>query len=371
MQTVNEVLLDEMVAHAIGLTQYGEGLARQMLRLLNRADADLATALAAALERLPADAFTVQRLDATLEEVRRMNRLAYQAVNEQLLLDLRGLAEHEAEFHHALLSATLPQAVRVSITLSGVTPATLHAAISARPFQGRLLGEWASRLEADRMERLRDAVRLGYVEGQTNAEIVRRIRGTRAAHYADGVLERNRRDLMAVTRTAVSHTAATAREHFIQANRDVIKAERWVSTLDTRTSSPCRLRDGHDYSVGDHKPIGHAVPWLGGPGRLHWQCRSTSVPVVKSLRELGIAADELPPGTRASMDGQVPAGTTYAAWLARQSAARQDDILGPVRGRLLRAGGLKPDDFYDNKGRWLTLEQLKARDAQAFARAHV
>jgi hypothetical protein len=35
-------------------------------------------------------------------------------------------------------------------------------------------------MEADRMARIRDAVRMGYVENLTIDEIVRRIRGTRA-----------------------------------------------------------------------------------------------------------------------------------------------------------------------------------------------
>lgn len=69
------------------------------------------------------------------------------------------------------------------------------------------------------------------------------------------------------------------------------------------------------------------------------------------------------------MDGQVPAETTYADWLKSQSAARQDEVLGPTRGRLLRQGDLPMDRMYDHKGRFLTLDQLRARDAAAFEKA--
>ncbi|HEY1138783.1 MAG TPA: hypothetical protein VGE88_01055, partial [Lysobacter sp.] len=69
----------------------------------------------------------------------------------------------------------------------------------------------------------------------------------------------------------------------------------------------------------------------------------------------------MPPATRASMDGQVPAETTYAQWFARQSAERQDDIVGVERGKLYRAGKVGFYRFYDNKGRWLTLDQLMGR----------
>ncbi|MNP87571.1 hypothetical protein D3C76_1885700 [compost metagenome] len=61
------------------------------------------------------------------------------------------------------------------------------------------------------------------------------------------------------------------------------------------------------------------------------------------------------------MDGQVPQSTTYADWLRRQPASRQDEILGPARARLMREGGLKLEAFYSDKGRLLTLEELRSR----------
>ena len=90
-------------------------------------------------------------------------------------------------------------------------------------------------------------------------------------------------------------------------------------------------------------------------------CRSTSVPVTRSWKDLGIDMPEFSPATRASMDGQVPADLTYGEWLQRQSAARQDEILGPVRGRMMRSGALPWDQMFDRRGRWLTLAQLQAR----------
>ncbi len=73
--------------------------------------------------------------------------------------------------------------------------------------------------------------------------------------------------------------------------------------------------------------------------------------------------DELPQTTRASMDGQVPADMTYGQWFTRQSAARQDEIVGPARGQLFREGKITFDRFSDDRGRWLTLDQLRSRIA--------
>lgn len=368
MATVNELLADEAVGHAVDLQQYSAGVVHSMIALLNRVDSDLSAELAAALERLPAESFTVERLELLLGSVRELNAQAYAAVLGELEGELLALAEYEAGYQLQLFEELIPAPVQVRFPLAAVTPQQVYAAAMSRPFQGRLLRDWAASIEAGRMQKIREAVRIGYIEGETASQIVQRIRGTRAQNYADGILQRPRRDLMAVVQTAVAHTASVAREQFVEANGDIIKAELWRSTLDTRTSEPCRIRDGLKYEAKTHKPIGHKIPWLSGPGRIHFNCRSTATPVTKSWRELGFDIDEMSPGERASMDGQVPAETTFSEWLLRQSAARQDQVLGPERGRLLRQGGLKVPDFYDSRGNWLTLDQLRARDAEVFAK---
>ncbi|MHB1123712.1 MAG: hypothetical protein ACYC0T_13450 [Ramlibacter sp.] len=92
--------------------------------------------------------------------------------------------------------------------------------------------------------------------------------------------------------------------------------------------------------------------------------------MVKSWKALGVGdMPEFKASTRASLDGQTPAGTTYQQWLERQSAERQDDILGPTRGRLLRQGKLAASDMWDGKGNYLTLAQMARRHRAAFERA--
>ncbi|RTL09108.1 MAG: hypothetical protein EKK62_03995 [Acidimicrobiia bacterium] len=358
--TVNERLADAAVGHAVDLSQYANHVVRRVIALLNRSDAELAARLTIALEQLPSTAFTVERLETLLQSVRLLNAAAYDAVGAELTAELRGLAAVESAWQSRTLAATLPARVQAAVGIAAVNAEQVFAAALARPFQGRLLAEWARSIESDRMARIRDAVRQGYVQQETVSDIVRRIRGTRARGYADGLLEIDRRSAEAVVRTAVSHIAGYVRDRAHEANAGVIKAEQWSSTLDTRTSEICRPRDGKLYEPKTHKPMGHSFPWLGGPGRCHWRCRSVSVPITKSFRELGIDADDLPPGERASMDGQVPADQTFAQWLRKQPAARQDEVLGPVRAAMFRAG-TPLDSFYDARGRYLTLEELRQR----------
>jgi len=371
MASVNERLLDGQIGHQADLQRYSNGVVRRIIGLLNRTDADLFAQITVALERLPAELFTVERLEALLGSVRQINLAAYLQVERELGAELRALAEYEGGFQQRLFEATIPAQVQARVAVAPIDVQQVYAAAYAQPFRGRLLREWASSMEADRMARVRDAIRIGMVEQQPVAQIVQRLRGTRAKGYSDGLIEIDRRNAESVVRTAVSHVAGFTRDRFADGNGDLIKAQVWVSTLDSRTSEGCRIRDGKEYTPRTHRPIGHSIPWLGGPGRLHWQCRSTSVPVLKSWRELGLDVDELPPGTRASMDGEAPADQTYRQWLAKQSAKRQDDILGPTRGALLRRGGLTIDGFANDKGRWLSLAELRERDAQVFKRAGV
>jgi len=372
MSSVNEQLRDADIGHQVDLQQYANGVVQRMLALLNRVDSDLFAQLMAALERLPAESFTVERLQQLLASVRALNAQAYAALYGELQDELQALAVYEAGYQFSLFKSAIPVEAQVvlQIDIATVSAEQVYAAAMSRPFRGRLLSEWASSIANDRMARIRDAVRIGYVENQGISEIVKRVRGTRAKGYSDGIIEIDRRHAEAVVRTAISHTAAFTRNRFLDVNRDLIKAVVWTSTLDSRTSEGCRIRDGLQYTPGEHKPIGHTVPWLSGPGQLHWNCRSTSLPVTKSWAELGGAdIGEFNPATRASMDGQVPAETTFAEWIKKQSAARQDEILGPTRGKLMRDGKLTLDRFYNERGRYLTLAQLRERNAAAFAAA--
>lgn len=366
MVDLNTQLLDDEVRHAVGLHRYSNGVVRRIVNLLNESDRELVAKL---IEydltpgRAPA---TRQRLARMLEAFREIIQEGYNSLEPTLRGELMELASYEVEFQAGLFEN------RVPIALDLIKPSVeqLAAAVTAQPFQGALLREWAESLESDAFVRVRNSIRLGFTQGETIDEMVRRLRGTRAKGFADGILEINRRNAEAVVRTAVSHVATNARMDFFEANADLVKATTWAATLDMRTTPICRVRDGLQYTL-DGKPLGHKHAWLGGPGKAHWQCRSTPVPVIKSWQELGIDIEEAPPATRASMTGQVPETTNYQDWMKRQSAELQDDVLGPTRGALFRRGDLTLDKFVDRQGRQYTLKELREREAEAFARANL
>ena len=357
MFTVNQALLEADIGRSIDIAHYSNGVVRKMIATLNKVDADLFMQLMAALENLPASSFTVERLDSLLMTTRMMNAQAYRAVEGGLTAELQQFTAVEVAYHNELFTRLLP----VQLQVATVSAGQVYAAAMARPMQGRLLKEWAASIETDRMTRIRDAIRVGYVENQTISQMVQRVRGTKSKGFADGIIEIDRRNAEAVVRTAVGHTAGFARDEFYKSNSDLVKGIVWNSKLDSSTTTICIVRDLKRYDL-NHKPVGHSIPWLGGPGAAHWNCRSSSTAVVKSLSEiLGVKVSEFTPDTRASMDGQVAADLAYPQWLAKQSASRQDEILGPTRGAMLRKGEITVDKFFNDKGLYLTLEQLAAR----------
>jgi hypothetical protein len=198
--------------------------------------------------------------------------------------------------------------------------------------------------------------------------------------------------VQAVTRTAVMHVANASRSAWFEENSDIIEAERFVATLDSRTTPICRAEDGNQYELGK----GPVPP-------LHFQCRSLRIAAIDGVlagdrpakpyveKELaqeyakengydGVKKrDDLPHGTKGDFDkwkrkrirelvGPVPASTTYQEWMKNQSATFQDDTLGVTKAKLFREG-LPLDKFVNRAGDELTLKQLAETEANAFRAA--
>lgn len=367
MASINDLLQDEAIRHQVALQGYTTGVLHRILAVLNRSDKRLAAELTVALESMSPTLFSMERLESLLSSVRVMSAQVYREMGAEMTKELEAFVPYELSYQHQMLVSHVP----VGVHVAAVSAPQVYAAAMARPFQGVLLKNVWSDLDAGKMKKVRQSIAQGYVEGKTTDQIIWELRGTRAKGYTDGALESNRHDVEAVVRTAIGHTAGFAQDKVMEANVDLVKAVQWSATLDTRTSSQCRIRDRLLYTPDDRKPIGHKVPWGAGPGRLHWRCRSGQTPVLKSHKELGIDIPEIVVDgkTRASMDGQVAAETSYGDWLKKQSAVRQDQVLGPARGRLLRDGKLEMSDMYTARGELLTLDDLRKRDAEAFKRA--
>jgi len=232
------------------------------------------------------------------------------------------------------------------------SPTQLYAAVNARPFNNKLLKDYLKEFSTTQARMVKDAVSMGFFEGKTTQDIVQGIIGTKSQNYKNGILNVTRTSGERMVRTALAHTSAVAKNKTFEDNIDIVPFYEWVSTLDGRTSTICRSLDGKVYRVGK--------------GRLppaHPNCRSTTTPLFED--EVTVSGKKLikkkTGGKRASKDGQVSADLNYNDWLAKQSKSFQVDVLGDARAELFRKGDLTMDQFVNNRGQTLTLDQLKIK----------
>jgi SPP1 gp7 family putative phage head morphogenesis protein len=303
--------------------------------------------------------FQRTRLEALLADVDANIAAIQNRYWDRLKTDVIDIAEYQAGFE----AATLTKAVEtVNTAFESVipSPAQIKTAVLTNPLSvrgpdgGKLLESFVTDWSAAQRKAFTGTIRRGYFEGQTNAQMVRAIRGTRALKYSDGLLSITKRGADAMVRTAVQHAASQARVETWKSNADLATEYSWVSTLDNRTTAVCRSLDRKVFKIGK----GPLPP-------IHINCRSTTI------LQLAPEFDWLNKGAqRASMNGPVPQDLTYYAWLKEQTIGFQDEVLGPMRGRLFRDGGLTAERFaalqLDRNFSPMTLAQMKAVEPLAF-----
>jgi len=391
MPTANEVYFDAALRRAVQVRRFQTGEVKRMLALLEEADRELVAKIRRRVGKV--GTFRTKRFKALLKSVREDRDLLMRRFRAELNSDLPKFARVEADAELKIIETAIP----VEVSFASVDLNQLRSAISAKPFEGRLLREWHQSLQMADRRRLEQAIRLGVVQGESVPTMVQRLAGTRANRFRDGVLSITRRNAEAVVRTAVNHTSNQARQLVHEANSDIITGEMWVATLDGRTTLICSGRDGKVAPVGANPLPPDADPLLPPDARppAHVGCRSVMVAIFGDQ----FVAPERPyvrdtrTGQRRQLDfrrearrtgrsvkdvrqewvdrniGRVPAKTSYQQWLSRQPAAFQDQVLGRTKGALFRRGGVRIDQFTDRAGNELTLSQLARSEPTAFMEA--
>ncbi|MDE4033748.1 minor capsid protein, partial [Glaesserella parasuis] len=211
---------------------------------------------------------------------------------------------------------------------------------------GSPLEDWWAKQGNDFAFKFEGIIRQGLLDGQQTSQMISDVKH---------LMNTSRRHAETLVITAVAKVADKAHQALRDENLDILAGEKHLSTLDTRTSTVCQLRDGLMWDL-DKKPIGHDVPYQRPP--LHPRCRSILQLVTKSWKELGIDAEEMPSSTRASQDGPVSEQINYENWLKSKSPEQQDQVLGKGKADLWRRGVITFADMLDQSGRPLTLKDL-------------
>lgn len=341
-QTVNELVADRAIRHALYLERYKTQLVTEILRHFNRTlQPELIAKIEASLGRVTVSS---KQLQALFKHNGELIREQYKVMEAKLYQQLHELAPAESQW----LIQTLKTSSPIAWDFVAPNANMLKALITQQPMEGALVKDWFSKLAKDTAFAINRQIQMGMIEGEGIEKLVRRIKGTRAANYSDAILNAPRHNLRAVVRTSVSHVSHLARDEVYSANTDIVKGVQIMATLDTRTCVECMNLDGEVYPVDE----GRRPPF-------HYSCRCTTAPVLRSWKELGIPAQEAPASTRASMSGQVSETTTYPAWLKKQTTELQNEALGESRAKLFRSGQLKLNEFIDQRNKSLTLQQLQ------------
>lgn len=209
---------------------------------------------------------------------------------------------------------------------------------------GALLDSLLSQISHDAKVQVENVLRDELSLGQTNEQIVCRIKGTKKLGYQDGLLNQTRSSIDALVRTARSHVAnVTYGETYKALGAEYLK---FVSVLDSRTSKMCGSLDGTVWEIDS--------PNIRRPP-LHRHCRSILVGVDKSGETLG---------QRPSNNGKdiktVDSNTSFKEWFANQDEKFQKNWLGATRFKMYQDGKYTLDKFVDPlSGQMFTLRELK------------
>jgi len=340
-KSVNEIIADRAIRHALYLERYKTGQVEDIIKLLN---GSLEPELIARVQKsLDVVAKTSPALKKLFKDNGVLVRAEYSAMENHLYKNLRDLSKAESDWQIKTLNDSTP----IQIDFIAPAPKVLKALVENAPMNGALLKDWFAKLADDTVFKVNQQIQIGVINGEGIEDIVRRIKGTRAAQYSDGILNISRNNLRAIVRTSVAHVSEEARKELYRENSDVISGHQIHETLDTSTCEICMAMDGQVFDTVDDIPD---YP--------HFGCRRSIIPVLKSWKELGINLREAPEGTRASMNGQVPASMTYGEWLSNQSVSVQNEALGIGKAQLFRDGKINVGDFVDNQSRILTLTEL-------------
>lgn len=350
-------LADAYRVRGITLARVDAGLRAKATKLLEQMERDL---LALLSQSEIGDLTNAQkrRFAAMLSDAQDLIASAYGEASEQMLQDLEKLSGIEAGWVLKTFEASIGTKL-----LTTALSATQVATIAGETLiQGAPTAEWWQRAGDDVTRKFADTIRQGLALGETNGELVRRVRGTKAMGFKDGALRNaTRRGAEALVRSSVQAVANETRVRFYRANDDLVKGTIYHATLDGRTTQQCAAMDGYRWNSDGSAAAGQGRQISYQQPPVHFGCRSTLLPWLKSFDDLGLTGIDLPPVTRSSMDGPqvLSESDGFESWLAKKPAEFQSDLIGAGKAKLFREGKIGLRDLVDQTGRPLTLAEVE------------
>lgn len=244
-------------------------------------------------------------------------------------------------------------AIGIDLVSKLPTDRTVQKIVNTSLMDGLTISEWLGKQDKSFQETLTKQIRLGVIEGETNPQIVSRLKSALDI--------KNNNNVKTIVRTAVATVTSQAREQTYKENIDIFKGWEWNATLDSRVRPEHLMIDGAMWDFKG-KPLnenGIAHKFRKAPDG--WNCRCLLLPIVKSFKELGIPLDEVSKGTRSSIDGYVSRDLSASDWFENKSKTFQEEYLGKGRFELYKKGTITLSDLLNQQGRYLSLKELKEK----------
>ena len=338
--SINDSIKDDVVDHAATVRLYEEGLQRMI--------DDLHTTYRQRMRRTIQRGGRITELEGRVRtEVNRLIDRSFRMLSPEL----RAFISSEADFTTGVLDRNVGEIWRARNTPK--TP--LRNLVLSTPLRdSRVLERHFRDIGVGARMAINSGIRRGIAQGLSHDEIARSLN-----------LDVPRYQSRALVRTAVTQFATTAQDAVYRANQDVLRGFQYVATLDARTTPICSRNDGRVFDIDDE---------TAPRPPLHWNCRSTTIPVTKMYGDIDPTLDQvktgafrsLSPRRRATMSGQASIVEDYDAWLRRQTYEVQVRHLGNrERVDLFREGNLKLRRFTNPNGRFISIDVLRRLNAQA------
>jgi hypothetical protein len=334
-------IADEILSNAIRIERFTASEKKKLFKVFLQMQTELKAKLASGFTP-----YEKTRLTKLLKDCTDIINTFYGGIQSEF--DFVGLAKAEA-------AATQTAIASIGLEASLPSAAVLKAMVSDSLIQGAPLKDWWEKMGADTAFKFSAQVRQGVAQGETLQQVIMRIVGSKKKGIV-GIMEISHRHASTLVHDSIMQIANDARMAVYKANADIMKGFEWLSTLDSNTCVSCMAYCGAQWDMGGNSIKGD-LPLKNPP--LHPNCRCVLTPLTKSYRELGLNIDEMPPGTRASDLGQVPAGMTMDAFLKRHDTEYLNDLLGPGRAKLFQDGKITLRQLVDGTGRPLRLDELR------------
>ncbi len=271
-------------------------------------------------------------------------RKTYRKIYRNGISELKALANTSSKFHNNTLKQSLGKVYRSKVyTGLKVNDLIINSA-------GTYSQQIAS-ISLTQQRRIKDVVKKGMIENLAVNKIAKNVGNS---------IDLPTAQLKTLSRTAITETSSNISNATYKLNEDVIDGYQYVATLDSRTSLICGRLDGKVFRLDDNRGV--------RPPQ-HFNCRSTTVPIVKSYEDIRNTKSSriskrrlqrISGSKRASFNGQVPSKTNFEQFLATQDDDFKLAILGNKRRvEIFNTGKLKFTQFSTKDGQLVSVGRLE------------